>query len=634
MPRYRHALRLLVLSSFALLAAGLGCSTGGGGGGLLGDGGTATPEPNADAGSGAAGTGNAGTGNAGTGNAGAGNAGAPSTGYAVAGYVYAGSVADVTVVAHLVDDDVELTSTVIDDDGYFGLDLAQEEDWVVLQTQGGTALDPTSGETVTLPTLHTLARPGVNDFNGCTTMLTPLTELAFQLSEGDPAGWGDALKFVSQMAGGANVACSRPDDPTSADSTSRRATEYGIAIAALFAQAGAGGTELAALLSELAAAAAGGDANGMEDYLTAVADFLDSGANMTGIEAGTTVLESTTPLIYLPITVPVYSLSVAACGSSYNTNPAIPSVGETRTVRCDPPDTVLPIYQGHPAPPAGSQCEPENCAPREIVFGGSDVCVEAISPPETTPRGVKIYALCNWYLDNDITWQAACEDGLGLSTPTNIELPEVCDENCKPRLELVIPVDNNIDGSLIVHDGSDLLGLYNTEPQVIQLGPPHWIPCPTGGNCETVMSEDLAIGQGSTTRSFKLLTTYGYEWQVDFSVPLAVDTHTYCDVFSGQCETMGDIPAPAMGSCATICDAIVSGCVGEEIDPAECNAECTQDQANAASCGEDAAWATMLDCCTDADFGEFCSEGGFDACQKGLCEQLRPAGAADGCGTP
>lgn len=617
-------LKLLAVSSLLLLATGVGCSTGGGGGGLLGDAGPSSTPPGDDAGPGSAGNGNAGSG----------NAGAPSTAYAIAGYVHAGSVADVTVLAHAVEDDTTIVSAAIDDEGYFGLDLAQNEDWIVLQTQGGTAVDPSSGETVSLPTLRTLARPRASEFIGCTTMLTPLTELAFQLSEGDPANWGEALKFVSQMAGGANVACTRPDDPTSGDSTSRRATEYGIAIAALFAQAETAGTDLAALLSDLATTAAAGDASGMEDYLSSVADFLNSGANTTGIEAGATVLESTTPLIYLPVTVPVYSLSVAACGSTYNTNPALPNIGKTRTVKCDPPNTTLAVYQGHPAPPSGSECEPQDCAPREIVFGGSDVCVEAISPPQATPQGLKIYTLCNWYLDNDLTWQSACEEGLGLSAPSSIELPEVCDENCKPRLELVIPVDNNIDGSLIVHDGSNLLGLYNTEPVIIPLGPPHWIPCPTGGNCETVMTEDLAIGQGSTTRSFKLLTTYGYEWQVDFSVPLAVDTHTYCDVFSGQCTTMGDVPAPATGDCAALCDAIVSGCAGEDIDPNECNAECAKDQANAVSCGEDAAWAAMLDCCAGADFGPFCSEGGFDACQKGVCEDLRPAGAADGCGTP
>lgn len=93
----------------------------------------------------------------------------------------------------------------------------------------------------------------------------------------------------------------------------------------------------------------------------------------------------------------------------------------------------------------------------------------------------------------------------------------------------------------------------------------------------------------------------------------------------------GQMPNPGGDpiSCSMACATITSACA--DVDSATCIDECEQDEAHTTSCGEQDAWQAMLSCCEQATLTDFCAEGGFDACQKGACEDLRPAGAADGC---
>jgi len=87
-------------------------------------------------------------------------------------------------------------------------------------------------------------------------------------------------------------------------------------------------------------------------------------------------------------------------------------------------------------------------------------------------------------------------------------------------------------------------------------------------------------------------------------------------------------PGPSGASCASLCSQIASAC---GTSTADCNEECTQDQGNSASCGESSQWSELLRCCDGADFAGYCDEDGFDPCQGGVCEQLRPEGASGGC---
>jgi hypothetical protein len=115
----------------------------------------------------------------------------------------------------------------------------------------------------------------------------------------------------------------------------------------------------------------------------------------------------------------------------------------------------------------------------------------------------------------------------------------------------------------------------------------------------------------------------------------ACDEPTCQELLMCEMPTMADAstgPAPGgSADCAGACAKVASDCPAA--DSSSCVTECEQDQANAASCGEQAAWDAMLLCCQQTNLVDFCDEGGFDPCQKGACEDQRPAGAADGCGT-
>ncbi len=74
-------------------------------------------------------------------------------------------------------------------------------------------------------------------------------------------------------------------------------------------------------------------------------------------------------------------------------------------------------------------------------------------------------------------------------------------------------------------------------------------------------------------------------------------------------------------TCASLCQEIEGECGA---DP-ECMTECTSDQEDADMCGASSEWQSMMNCCKGADFAPHCGESGFDPCQKGACESMRPA---------
>lgn len=80
-------------------------------------------------------------------------------------------------------------------------------------------------------------------------------------------------------------------------------------------------------------------------------------------------------------------------------------------------------------------------------------------------------------------------------------------------------------------------------------------------------------------------------------------------------------------TCESLCTSIEADCGADE----KCLRECQQDQANAASCGDEDAWQALLDCCDGEDFAAACDEDGFDPCQGAVCEDLRPDSARAGC---
>ena len=85
----------------------------------------------------------------------------------------------------------------------------------------------------------------------------------------------------------------------------------------------------------------------------------------------------------------------------------------------------------------------------------------------------------------------------------------------------------------------------------------------------------------------------------------------------------------SQATCESLCNAIAGDCAS---DYQACLDECVNDEGNAASCDQEVEWQAMLDCCELVDdYAPYCGEGGFDPCQKGACEELRPSGAAAGC---
>lgn len=550
---------------------------------------------------------------------------------ALSGYVYAGKASGVTVSAYSAEEGTKLAETTTDAEGAYDLSLRDFAGMVRLETAGGTAIDPATGESRALPSLRTFAAAG-SGAAGCVTMLSPLTELAVQMTGTQPGEeWSTQAALVSKLAGRADVLCSQPAEP-SAPSDDRRAAEHGVAIAALHQAASGATTDVATVIGELSAKLAAGDETGLTDYLTAVDAFLEGEANGTNIEPGSSVIESIVTDAELLIGVPFPTIDIAQCGRTYQTSIADANGLRTKTVKCDPPNaTGFAVYPAHSAPPPGSRCELGECEDREIVWGNAAVCIEAVVPRQER----KAYALCNWYMDGTVAWEPGCEGGLGLREKPFVVPTGNCDvnrENCKPLFNLVLPTDHNIDATLIVHDGVQMQGLFQAAPGLPEKP---WDldaetePCPSSRHCWSVHGEYLPIGEGTVEKTYKLLTTYGYEWQVSFDVPVSEGARTYCDVFSGECTTLGgtSAPGPATGTdCEAACARISATCE----DAAGCTSECEDDQANAASCGQQAEWEALLECCATADLAPFCDES-FDTCQKGACADLRPSGAAGGC---
>jgi hypothetical protein len=551
---------------------------------------------------------------------------------ALSGYVYAGKASGVTVGAYSAADGTKLAETTTDAVGAYGLPLGDFAGMVRLEARSGTAVDPATGEAKELPLLRTFAAAS-SGAAGCVTMLSPLTELAVQMTGTQPGEeWTTQATLVSKLAGSADVLCSQPAEP-GAPSDDRRAAEHGIAIAAIHQAASDGATDVPTVIGQLSAQLSAGDETGLADYLAAVDSFLESEANGTNIEPGSSVIESVLIDAQFQLAVPFPTINVAQCGHTYETSIVAVDGLRTKTIRCDPPNaTGFTVYPGYSPPPPGSECELGECEEREIVWGNAAVCIEAVVPLQER----KAYTLCNWYLDGTLIWEPACEGGLGLREKPFVVPLGNCDannENCKPLFDMVIPNDHNIDATLIVHDGVQMQGLFQAA-SALPIRPfdldTETEPCPSSRYCQSVHGEYLPIGEGTVQKTYKLLTTYGYEWQVSFDVPVSEGARTYCDVFSGQCTTFGgsSTPAPATGAtCEATCARISATCE----DAAGCTSECEKDQANAASCGQQGEWEALLQCCAAADFAPFCDEG-FDACQKRACADLRPEGAADGCG--
>ncbi len=550
----------------------------------------------------------------------------------LSGYVYAGKASGVSVSAYSAADGTKLAETTTDAEGAYDLSLGDFAGLVRLEARGGTAVDPATGESRALPSLRSFASAG-SGTAGCVTMLSPLTELAVQMTGTQPGEeWATQAALVSKLAGRADVLCSQPAEP-SAPSDDRRAAEHGIAIAAVHQAASDATTDVATVIGELSAKLSAGDETGLSDYLTAVGSFLDGEANGTSIESGSSVIESIITDLELQVTVPFPTINVAHCGRTYQTSSFDANGLQTKTVKCDPPNaTGFSVYPAHAAPPPGSDCELDECENREIVWGNTAVCIEAVVPRQER----KAYTLCNWYVDGTLGWEPGCEGGLGLrEKPFVVPSGNNCDvnrENCKPLFDMVVPVDHNIDGTLIVHDGVQMQALFQAASALPSRPLELYTetePCPSSRYCNGVYGEYLPIGEGTVEKTYRLLTTYGYEWQVSFDVPVSEGARTYCDIFSGQCTTLGgsSATAPAAGAtCEAACARISATCE----DSAGCTSECEEDQANAASCGQEAEWQALLQCCATADLGPFCDES-FDTCQKGACAELRPSGAADGC---
>lgn len=101
-----------------------------------------------------------------------------------------------------------------------------------------------------------------------------------------------------------------------------------------------------------------------------------------------------------------------------------------------------------------------------------------------------------------------------------------------------------------------------------------------------------------------------------------------CSGGSNDGGTDDSSPTSAGATCASLCEQIEGTCGADE----KCVEECERDEENAASCGEEADWSALLDCCDGGDFSSYCAdEDGFDPCQKGVCEDMRPPGATAGC---
>jgi hypothetical protein len=133
------------------------------------------------------------------------------------------------------------------------------------------------------------------------------------------------------------------------------------------------------------------------------------------------------------------------------------------------------------------------------------------------------------------------------------------------------------------------------------------------------IAEAKQICAGTNTKDNQFVILEGTD-------PTSTSTSTSSSTSSSSSSTGGG----AMGTCKSVCARIVKSCQG--IVTSECEAECEKDQANSASCNQQVEWQSMLDCCEmKTDFLAHCSTGKFGPCEKGVCKQLRPSGAAQGC---
>lgn len=530
-----------------------------------------------------------------------------------------------TVTAFAADTGATLGTATVDDDGVFGIDVGSYTGRVRIETSGGTYVDPTSGETKPLPRFRSLTPTTSPDRPDCFAQLTPLSELAFALSE-TSGSWESGVSTAVVIAGGDDPICAKAEDPTVAPS-GKDGVEAGIAIAGLTTFAAAKGTDLGAAIQNLATGIQAKSTETSEQYAAAVVSYLGATVNKSGLDAKSSSAASLSRNPWEYVTVPLALVSVAQCGKTYPKNPAF-NYGGTTTVACaDPKVTAAPVTAGPMPHPAGSRCgHTLTCKNDELHSCGGGYCIVAVVPP---PSPVKLWKGCEWYTSRPSS--PSCPGGADLKAPDQIVIPKGDDCNdgkCKPHLELVLPADHNIDGTLLMHRS----GTYAAAIKY-----PMWYPgrpgfldeketCPGRADqgCSSTLHVTGTENAAPGTETITFLTTYGKQWTVTFQYSRAVNARTYCDIMSGKCVTYGaaapsDTPPASGGSatCESLCTAIASDCGAD----AKCVRECTDDLAESSERNKRAEYEAMMQCCVGKSFAAHCDEDGFDPCQKGACER-------------
>jgi hypothetical protein len=554
-----------------------------------------------------------------------------------------GPAAQAAVTAYAATGGALLGLATVGADGVFGIDLKGFVGDVRLETSLGTYQDPVSGETKPLPRLRSIVPSSDATRPTCFAQLTPLTELVSALMD---EGFEQdlALTNVGLLAGGENVLCTKPADPTAApDPNEREGTESGVAIGGVATLAAAKGTDLAQTVRDLAASLKTRDTAAGAAYIKAVEDFTVSAANKSGLTATSSLaaIPSVNPWEF--VATPLPYIDIARCGKTYPKNPAF-DYGGTLTIDCTPPAVkgAGTVIDGPGPHPAGSFCgRTLSCANDELHACSGNWCHAAIVPPPT-PR--KVWRTCEWYTKTPEA-SSGCPGGAGIPRDPVLRVPRPhctgsgAETTCQPELTIVLPFDHDIDGTVMVQVDGKLHTLFQAPgPGVRRVFPPD--ACDSGQTCQKndtctgggrackyercpgrddqgcvhVAAFLSTIGEGTASVAATLLTTYGKQWSVSFTYPRTANARTYCDAYSGECVTYTTPGGGGGGAtCESLCAQIAASCGPDD----KCIRECTDDSAEAAAKGLAAEYAAMMQCCDGKDFAPYCASDGFDPCQTG-----------------
>jgi hypothetical protein len=195
-----------------------------------------------------------------------------------------------------------------------------------------------------------------------------------------------------------------------------------------------------------------------------------------------------------------------------------------------------------------------NCSAGDYISCYGNTCLTYTDPPLT---GSWYSEVCQWYWDFDFAPSLTnlCSDGRGLKFARELGLTACASPSSSARgngscatdgrLTLVVPSDSNLKGALFIHDGDRLIhtaGANAHHPfkdRRLVSDYSSYI----GADCTQVGADDkcykildsfmdpawLAVGP----HTLKMLTTYGYEWDVPISVPDG--KHMICNVMNGEC---------------------------------------------------------------------------------------------------